>query len=130
MIDMRIIFAAMIISSCVSLSACSSADARAKKLLAANSIIQRQVASDIAVKIDWNQARVTSSYGGFFYVCGEATLNRPDAGQLTLNNANQRFIVTVNSSTKAGSALFDGSNEYGPKYVFDATWRDKCASAR
>ena len=127
---MRIMKSALIVVACMAISACSTSDQRGKKLNAAASVVSRQLARDIETQIDWQKALVTSTSGGFFYVCGEALLNRPNAGVLTLNNVRQRFIVTVNASTKDGSALFDGSRDQGGQYVFEATWRDKCSGAR
>lgn len=93
------------------------------------SIMRRQVASDIALQVDPKNARVNDARGSFYFVCGEATLNRPGIGELALNNVTQRYIVTVNRRKQVGMALFDGSSSAAGKFEFAAHWEEKCASA-
>ena len=95
----------------------------------AMSAMRRQVASDIQLTVDPAAARLYDPPGKMYYVCGDATLNHPDAGELTLNNVTQRYIVTMNDETRNGVTLFDGSKDaYGQK-TFQFAWRDLCSDA-
>lgn len=102
------------------------AETSASKIEAAKEIMRRQVASDISISIDESSVHLYEPGGGYYYVCGTSTLNRPGTGPLALNNEQQRFITTVNSSGRGGATLFDGSSSAEGKAEFRAAWSAKC----
>lgn len=109
-------------SMLVLLAACSrGGDA---KIETAHRILQAQVADDIAIEL--RGSKLNNTAPDFYYVCGTATLDRPNAGDLTLDHAEQRFIVTVNRERQAGAALFDGDMTPAAADKFQDEWRLKC----
>lgn len=88
-------------------------------------VIRSQIASDIQLEADPTKFFVYDG-GRFYYACGEATLNRPDAGVLTLSNKTERVIVTMNKRTKGGFALFDGSDAADQRAEFLQAETEKC----
>src|SRR5690606_22356267 len=97
-----------------------------QKIDVAQEIMRRQVASDISIAVDKGTVRLYEPSGDFYYVCGTATLNRPGSGPLALNNAQQRFITTVNRSRRRGGTLFDGSSSSDGQSKFQQEWARKC----
>lgn len=93
--------------------------------------MRRQVATDIELKMDPQNARVNDPGGDFYYVCGEALLNRPgpETDPMAMNNVRERYIVTVRKSTKAGTTFFDGARDQYGKLQFQFRWRDICSNA-
>lgn len=94
-------------------------------------VMRRQVAADIELKLDLQNARVNDPGGDSYYVCGEAVLNRPgpEDHPMTMNNVQERYIVTVYKPTKAGTAYFDGAHDTFGKAQFQLSWNDICATA-
>ena len=72
-------------------------------------ILHKQVASDIQLTADPKEFYVYRSKG-YFYACGEATLNRPGAGPLAIDNETMRVVVTMNKNG-GGRALFNGGTD-------------------
>lgn len=99
------------------------------KIDKALAIMKRQVAADIALQASPADARINDWQDDFYFVCGTATLNRPNAGALTLDNVSQRYIVTVKRSTGAGVAKFDGSASPEGRAEFAREWDDFCQAA-
>jgi hypothetical protein len=99
------------------------------KISAAEEILRRQVASDIEITIDPSSVKLNEPPGNFYYACGISTLNRPGDGPLALNNAQQRFITTVNRSGAGGGTQFDGSSSPEGKAEFQSEWAAKCQPA-
>lgn len=93
------------------------------------SAMRSQVAAEIELKVDPASARVFDPAGTMYYVCGEATLNRPGNGPLALDHVTQRYIVTMNKESRNGVTLFDGSSDKAGQLQFQLAWNEKCATA-
>lgn len=90
-----------------------------EKLAAANGIMLKQVASDVAIEIEPSSEKIFEENAENVIICGRATIRQPKNSANTLI---QRFTITTNKRIINGIARFEANNDF----EFQELWNRNC----